>query len=47
MIKRYAEIIGAFVAVIGIIFFLVFFSGKDNQDQQATQSLQYCRLIDS
>ena len=40
MIKRYAEIIGAFVAVIGIIFFLMFFSGKDNQDQQATQSLQ-------
>lgn len=40
MIKRYAEIIGAFVAIIGIIFFLMFFSGKDNQDQQATQSLQ-------
>lgn len=40
MIRKYIEIIGGVAVVIAIGIFLVWFTGRDNQDQQATHSIQ-------
>lgn len=40
MIRKYIEIIGGVIAIIAIGIFLVWFTGRDNQDQQATHSIQ-------